>query len=74
MIRFIDLRHHAEEIGERFAFWDTVVDRFVDAGGEQAWSEWAAFAEAVDPAFAERCRRLAPSWVHAPSPHGRGEG
>ncbi len=39
MIRFIDLRHHEEDIGDRFAFWNTVTDRFIsDDMDRQAWT------------------------------------
>lgn len=41
VIRFIDLRGHAT--GHRFAFWDTVIDRFCEFNNEQAWENVADF-------------------------------
>lgn len=43
MIRFIDLRNQGT--GYRFAFFDTVSDRFLDFGGEHAWDSVKDFTE-----------------------------
>lgn len=71
MIRFIDLRHHADDIGERFAFWDTVIDRFVsDDMGNQAWETIGQFAQGYKPTDSQPLKRfvgLAPEWAkHSP--------
>lgn len=42
MIRFVDMRA-ADVAGGRFAFFDTVRDRFVQKAGEHAWDTWADF-------------------------------
>ena len=34
-----------DEFEDSFAFIDTVVDRFVDVGGNQFWDSWDDFAE-----------------------------
>lgn len=68
MIRFVDLRH-AEIAGYRFAFWDTATDRFVEAGGDQAWDTLQGFALAAEPEGLDvpRFVALAPEWArHAP--------
>lgn len=44
MIRFVDLRGRLDE--HRFAFWDTVADRFCTFGDEHAWNTRAEFEEA----------------------------
>ena len=70
MIRFIDLRHHEEDLGgERFAFWNTVVDEFVkDAMGCQAWAVMSEFdAGDGDDGYASRCASVAPEWAHRPA-------
>lgn len=74
MIRFIDLRFQGTQ--NRFAFWTTVEDRFIRLAGDEAWTTWNEFEEAVrfpplqegadaDPedSFLERFRRLCPPWV-----------
>jgi len=38
MLRLVDLR--GAGTGHRFAIWDTVVDRFVEIDGDQAWDSW----------------------------------
>ena len=35
MIRYIDLK--GQDTGYAFAFWDTVTDRFIQIGNDQAW-------------------------------------
>lgn len=37
MIRFVDLRGQITDDFTHFAFFDTIRERFVDIGGEQAW-------------------------------------
>lgn len=75
MIRFVDLRYQG--VGARFAFWDTVRDRFEIWLGFQAWDTWAAFesdcilgfpreGESAETALARR-RTLCPPWVFEPA-------
>lgn len=45
MIRFIDLRNHGTY--HRFAFWDTVVDRFLTIDGAMAWSDRKQLIDAI---------------------------
>ena len=76
MIRFIDLRHHERDIGERFAWWCTITDQFITRGGEQAWTTMAEFRESFldgRPASIHRpigrFEALAPEWAfQEPSP------
>ncbi len=68
MIRFIDLRHVSEDLGgARFAFWDTVVDRFVfDAMKDQAWETIGQFAQGYNPTESQPLSRfvgLTPEWA-----------
>lgn len=69
MIRFIDLRHVAEDIGERFAFWDTVTDRFIaDDMGCQAWETIGQFALGYSGDEIQRFVGLTPEWAkYAPA-------
>lgn len=69
MIRFVDMRA-ADIAGSRFAFFDTVKDRFVQKAGEHAWETWGDFEEVcgmVDPDDdqhpIDRFRGLCPAWV-----------
>jgi hypothetical protein len=67
MIRFIDLR--GQGTGNRFAFFDTVRDRFIEVGGDQVWASAPEFIEAAHLAFgqgAERFIGLMPQWVAVP--------
>lgn len=41
MIRFIDVRN--QETGYRFAFFDTVRDKFCEFGGDQVWDSMEDF-------------------------------
>lgn len=72
MIRFVDLRP-ADIVGFRFAFWDTVENRFVEFNGDQAWETMWDFqdscrsGDAVE-SFARRLTGLAPEWAREPSP------
>lgn len=43
MIRFVDIR--GQGTGYRFAFWDTVRDRFLEFGGDQAWEDKEDFLQ-----------------------------
>ena len=71
MIRFVDLRN-ARISGYRFAFWDTVRDRFCEFSNEQAWETLEEFRadlrghifdqETFEPKFL-RFKRLMPKWV-----------
>ncbi len=68
MIRFIDLRHHTEDLGgDRFAFWDTVTDTFVtDDIGCQTWETIDQFTEGyLGPQKIERFIALTPGWAKA---------
>jgi len=47
MIRFVDLRP-ADIAGYRFAFWDTVHDRFEEFNGDQAWGTLEEFHESCE--------------------------
>jgi len=66
MIRFVDLRP-AEIVCVRFAFWDTIRDRFVEGSTGQGWETWQEFLEDMPPNLPEntraRFRGLVPSWV-----------
>lgn len=69
MIRFIDLRHVADDIGERFAFWDTVTDRFVaDDMGCQAWDTIGDFAQGYQGDELPRYVGLTPEWAKHAAP------
>lgn len=46
MIRFVDIRNQG--VGSRFAFWDTITDRFVEIEGEQAWDNWDDFFDVAE--------------------------
>ncbi|MHA1572980.1 MAG: hypothetical protein ACTSX8_03215 [Alphaproteobacteria bacterium] len=67
MIRFVDMRAAGIDC-TRFAFWNTVVDQFVDINGAEGWETWAEFAEEWqagrgDPQELERYRHLTPAWA-----------
>lgn len=77
MIVFVDLRA-SNIVGHRFAFWDTVRDRFVELGNEMAWLEWddflASYADDLtfdsssafysgEPFPVERFKSLCHGWV-----------
>lgn len=65
MIRFIDIR--SQGTGYRFAFWDTVTNRFVDLDDEQAWDSFADFEESAKGNTIERdlqrYKNLCPEWA-----------
>jgi hypothetical protein len=79
VIRFVDMRP-AEAVGSRFAFFDTVRDRFVSLAGDQSWDTWALFEEAHGLPHEhdegrfdlERFRGLCPPWVFEPVPDDAG--
>jgi hypothetical protein len=54
MIRFIDLRNQGTYY--RFAFWDTVVNRFIEIDNEQAWDSQSRLLEAL------QCDREREGW------------
>ena len=43
MIRFIDL--NGQDTGYAFAFWDTITDKFIQVGEDQAWDNLPDFRE-----------------------------
>jgi hypothetical protein len=66
VIRFIDLRR--SDTGHRFAFFDTVTDRFVTICGEQAWADAGDLWQicrmmGVADAYQQRLRRQMPKWA-----------
>lgn len=65
MIRFVDLRE--ADIGERFAWWDTITDRFIEYAGYQAWYDMHEFmddhTDGVLNYELDRFKRLAPEWT-----------
>jgi len=61
MKRFIDVR--GQHIGERFAWWDTVADKFESFRGEYAFNTWKDFVEVYKGDELDRYRGLCPSWV-----------
>jgi hypothetical protein len=76
MIRFVDIR--CAETGYKFAFWDTVTDKFFCYCDEQAWGTWEEFEDAAvhdehpaDNALLDRFEALCPEWLIAPD--GKGE-
>lgn len=66
MIRFVDLRGQ-DTGGGRFAFYDTITDRFVeDDYGAVTWNTWGEFCEmprAHVLAELSRFEALAPDWT-----------
>ena len=67
MRRFVDLRP-AEIEGYRFAFWDTVHERFDEYAGDQAWNTWDDMMESMEmdepiPELIVRYRGLCPPWA-----------
>lgn len=62
MIRFIDLR--GQDINARFAFFDTITDRFVEVFNEHAWNTFAEFKDDCHSTpMVKRCRKLCPPWA-----------
>ena len=68
MIRFVDLR--GADTGYEFAFWDTVTDRFITVGNDQAWDSLDDLRDCaelyeLDEGLERRLIRLCPDWVSA---------
>lgn len=72
MIRFIDLGTQitCDPQGDRcFAFFDTVVDKFMSFDGEQMWTAWIDFEEDfyrtynANDSLLQRIKSLCPAWV-----------
>jgi len=61
MKRFVDLR--GQDIGEQFAWFNTVTDKFESFNGEQVFDTWDEFSLCYDGENLERYRGLCPSWV-----------
>lgn len=61
MIRFVDLRE--QDIGYRFAYFDTVTDCFVKYGGVQAWDDFYEFQLDYDGGDLLRFRNVTPDWA-----------
>jgi hypothetical protein len=63
MIRFIDIRNQGT--GNRFAFYNTVNGRFVEAGGEMAWESLEEFRlDCDDENIFKRCSNVCADWVN----------
>ena len=52
MIRFVDIRN--QKTGYNFAFWDTILDKFIELEGEQAFDNWDALEGVGKTALVER--------------------
>jgi len=70
VIRFIDMRSsRVTEADPCFAFWNTVVDRFVEFDDEQAWRtfdemlECASAQPGVSDAMLVRLKSLCAPWA-----------
>lgn len=63
MKRFIDLRHHYDDTGINFAWWDTVIDCFEIHGGLGGFETWGDFELFYDGDEIERYEGLCPQWV-----------
>jgi len=68
VIRFVDVRYQG--LQARFAFWDTVTNRFLAYNEEVAFDGWDDFAEAFgltvhaqNQPLLTRLRSLCPPWV-----------
>ena len=66
MLRFIDIRNQGT--GNRFAFYDTIRDRFVEISSEMAWKSLKDFKYccevAAEKELFERCKVLCSEWVN----------
>ena len=62
----LDLR--GQDTGYRFAFWNTVTDRFVSVGQDQAWDDMDDLKEGAMLAgtFINRLEGLCPAWASVP--------
>jgi hypothetical protein len=70
MIRFVDIR--GQGTSNRFAFWDTCVDRFINLDGDQAWNTWEQFEDSFNCHYAgeaaesnqkDRYKSICHGWV-----------
>lgn len=66
MIRFIDLR--GQNTGYEFAFWDTVTDKFISIGNDQAWDSIDDLVEGATLSsekthILDRLVNLCPDWA-----------
>ena len=67
MIRFIDIRNQGT--GERFAFWNTVVNQFLTQSNTEAWGSWKDFVsdciieDEKDKRNLKRLKGICPEWV-----------
>lgn len=71
MIRFIDLRHHTDDLaGDRFAFFDTLTNTFVtDDMGCQVWETIGQFDQGYNgPHKLARFVELTPEWAKHAAP------
>lgn len=66
MKRFVDIRAAAIS-GVRFAWWDTVTDRFESHSGTWAWDTWDDFFEDYKSGELDRYYVLCPAWVFEPA-------
>ncbi|HEY8877778.1 MAG TPA: hypothetical protein VIN03_09465 [Roseateles sp.] len=71
MIRFVDIR--GQDIGHRFAFWDTIRQEFCTFSGCQAWDDADDFARDYRShgqeffGGLERFTGLMPAWASQPA-------
>ena len=61
MKRFVDVRNG--DIGSRFAWYDTIVDKFESHGGEMTWDTFDEFAGCYEGEEIDRYRGLCPDWA-----------
>ncbi len=64
MIRFIDLR--GADTGYNFAFWNTITDKFLTLGDDQAWDTVDDLHECTnsDGVDIDRLINLCPAWAY----------
>jgi hypothetical protein len=62
MKRFIDLTHQIHS-GNKFAWYDTVVDQFEEWSGICTWETWEEFELDYTGDDILRYRKLVPVWV-----------
>lgn len=63
MIKFIDLRD--QDIGVRFAFWDSDKNKFVGSTVHNAWNDWDDFKETYgwSELYLDAFLLICPKWV-----------
>lgn len=44
MIRYVNLKEDLQDDGYKFAFFNTIYDKFIEVNGCQAWEYWWEFA------------------------------